>query len=75
MANIFVPTPSIKPSDLASIAHELMAFEKPVIGTRVPAPACFASFSYQPGPVHTELKATSIMEVHVPASVRSRPYA
>ena len=62
MVNIFVPTPSMGPSDLASIAHELMAFEKPVIGTRVPAPACFASFSYQPRPVHTELMPTSIRQ-------------
>lgn len=36
----------MKPSDFASIAEELIAFEKPVIGTRVPAPACFAIFSY-----------------------------
>ena len=44
MVNIFAPTPRISPSDFASIAEELMAFEKPVIGTRVPAPACLASF-------------------------------
>ena len=37
--NILAPTPIIYPSDLYSIAGETIEFAKPVIGTRVPAPA------------------------------------
>ena len=45
MVNSFAPTPNIKPSLFASIALEQTAFAKPVIGTRVPAFAYFASLS------------------------------
>ena len=73
IVNIFAPTPSIKPSDLASMADELIEFENPVMGTRVPAPACFAIFSYHPRPVRSALMPTRIMDVHVPADVSSNP--
>lgn len=39
--NIFAPTPITYPSDLYSIAGETMELAKPVIGTKVPAPANF----------------------------------
>ena len=39
MVKIFAPTPSIIPSLPESIAWLVTAFEKPVTGTKVPAPA------------------------------------
>ena len=45
MIKSFAPRPVINPSALNSIAGEETAFAKPVIGTRVPAPACFAILS------------------------------
>ena len=41
---------------MASIASEVMAFAKPVMGTRVPAPACLAILSKTPSPVKRALK-------------------
>lgn len=73
MVNIFAPTPRTYPSDFDSIAEELIELENPVMGTSVPAPACFASFSYQPSPVKNALSPTSIMDVHVPADSSSIP--
>jgi len=61
------PIPRTSPSFLNSIAGEAMAFAKPVTGTSVPAPACFASLSYQPIPVKRALRKTRIIVVHVPA--------
>ena len=49
------------------------SLENPVIGTSVPAPACFASLWYRPKPVSSTLIPISITEVHIAASVRSRP--
>ena len=54
MVKIFAPTPSTKPSLLNSIAGEVMAFEKPVIGTNVPAPATFAILSNTLKPVSND---------------------
>lgn len=42
-------------------------WQKPVMGTRVPAPALAASFWYQPGTVTTAERNTSEMLVRVPA--------
>ena len=39
--NIFAPRPVTKPSLLNSSAGETIEFAKPVIGTSVPAPACY----------------------------------
>ena len=44
IVNIFAPTPITIPSVFASIAGDATEFANPVIGTIVPAPACFASF-------------------------------
>lgn len=53
ITNIFEARPRTKPSLLNSIAGETIAFENPVIGTIVPAPANFAIRSYTPIPVKT----------------------
>ena len=45
MANILAPMPRISPSLLNSSAGETMALAKPVMGTRVPAPAWRAIWS------------------------------
>ena len=44
MMNIFAPVPSTRPSVLNSMAALTTALAKPVMGTRVPAPAFAASF-------------------------------
>ncbi len=49
--NILAPTPSTNPSALNSIAGDTTEFAKPVMGTAVPAPACFAILSKIPEPV------------------------
>ena len=59
ITNIFAPKPSIKPSLLNSIAGDTIEFAKPVIGTSVPAPACFAMLSYMPNEVSRPPKNTS----------------
>ena len=51
---IFAPTPRITPSLRESMASLVTAFEKPVTGTRVPAPACLAMLSKTPKPVSTD---------------------
>ena len=54
--NIFAPTPKTKPSERASRASEVIEFAKPVIGTRVPAPANFAILSKSPKAVRSEAR-------------------
>ena len=49
---------------MAALTTELA---KPVIGTRVPAPARTASFWYQPGTVAAADSAISVTLVSVPA--------
>lgn len=73
MVNIFAPTPKINPSVLNSTAGAAMALAKPVIGTRVPAPACFAILSYRLRPVSSADRATSDMDAAVPAISLSSP--
>ncbi len=51
MENICAAVPRIKPSCLNSRAGDTTEFAKPVIGTIVPAPACFAILSNTPMPV------------------------
>ena len=46
------PSPSSKPSLLNSRAGLVTELEKPVMGTRVPAPANLASLGYSPRPVN-----------------------
>ena len=45
----------------------------PVIGTKVPAPACLASFSYTCSPVSRADSAMSVIDTAVPASLSSSP--
>ena len=66
--NIFAPIPKTWPSLLNSIAGAVIEFEKPVIGTIVPAPACFAIVPYQFMAVQNEATAIKVIEVQVPAS-------
>ena len=51
-----VPTPAINPSLLVSIALLVTAFENPVTGTSVPAPARVAILSKNPREVATEAR-------------------
>ena len=65
---ILAPTPKINPSLDESIASETTAFENPVTGTSVPAPAYFAILSNIPNPVRTaainiRIRVTAIEEV------------
>lgn len=60
MVNIFAPTPNTNPSFLNSIAEDTMEFAKPVMGTSVPAPACFASLSNMPSPVKRAARNMSV---------------
>ena len=43
--NIFAAVPNIKPSVLNSSAGATTELAKPVMGTKVPAPPCFAILS------------------------------
>ena len=72
IVKIFAPTPSTNPSVLHSKAGDTTEFAKPVIGTSVPAPACFAIFSYKPNPVRTALVRIRIIESQVLADILSK---
>ena len=63
----------MSPSLLNSIAGETMAFAKPVMGTIVPAPACFASFSYKCRQVSRAPRNTIVMAVAAAVSSVSSP--
>ena len=72
MRNIFAVVPGIKPSLLNSIAGAVTALEKPVIGTRVPAPANLASLSYSPSAVNREARKIRLtLVIHLETSVSS----
>ena len=73
MINILAPRPSIQPSVLNSRAGAATELAKPVIGTRVPAPACFASFSYQPSAVKNAERNISVTETASDAVFCSSP--
>ena len=45
MEKSLAPRPLTKPSDLNSSAGDTMELAKPVMGTSVPAPACWAILS------------------------------
>ena len=75
MVNIFAATPSTMPSVLNSTAGAAMALANPVMGTRVPAPACLAMSSYTLSPVSRADSATSDMDAAVDASLFSKPNA
>ncbi len=85
MVNSRAPVPSTQPSGVNSMAGEVMALAKPVIGTPVPAPAYRAMRSNTPIPVSSAVKNTNVMEakleaeaavipsIVVPASIRAWP--
>lgn len=73
MVNIFAAVPRIIPSVLNSTAGAAMELANPVIGTSVPAPACFAILSYRLSPVSNADTTTSDMDAAVPAASFSRP--
>ena len=54
--------------DQSSRAGDTMALEKPVMGTRVPAPARLAMLSNTPRPVSSEARKIRVMDVQIPAS-------
>ena len=59
--NILAPTPKINPSLLLSIAALVTAFEKPVTGTKVPAPANLAILSKKPKAVEIDAKIIKVI--------------
>ena len=69
---ILAPTPRISPSLLASMAGDTTALAKPVMGTRVPAPANLAMRSKTPRPVRMAATSTRVAAVRVPASSLGR---
>lgn len=71
--NILAPTPKIKPSFLNSIAGETIEFAKPVIGTKLPAPAKAANLSYIPIPVRNAPRNTMIIETQAATSSFGSP--
>ena len=73
MENIFTQVPRTKPSVLNSMAGEAMELAKPVMGTRVPAPANLAIFSNRRQAVRATPRKTREMETAVPAAFSSSP--
>ena len=67
------PVPVTKPSLLNSRAGDTIALEKPVMGTKVPAPARLAMVSNTPRPVSSEARKIRVMDVQVPASSLPAP--
>ena len=65
--------PVMNPSLLNSRAGDTMALAKPVMGTRVPAPARLASLSNHPRPVSTAAAKTKVTDTAVPACSWSSP--
>ena len=51
--------------NVAVIDEAVIEFENPVIGTIVPAPACFAIFPYQFNAVNNELKIIKVIDTPV----------
>ena len=69
------PTPVTSPSERASMAVEATAFAKPVMGTRVPAPANFAISSNLPKPVRSTATRIRVTDAIMPESSSGRPAA
>ena len=70
---IFAPSPRIYPSVLNSSAGAATEFAKPVMGTSVPAPACFAMRSYQPRPVRRADKNIKVIDTDIEALSLDKP--
>ena len=70
---ILAPTPRMIPSLFESIASEVTALEKPVTGTKVPAPAFFAITSKRPNPVRMEARKIKKRVVSIGASLSLAP--
>ena len=73
IVNIFAPTPIIYPSDLYSIAGEMIEFANPVIGTRDPAPANLPILLNTFIEVRKALIKISDIDTIVPARVSDAP--
>ena len=71
--NILAAMPVIRPSLLKSMAGETTALEKPVMGTRGPAPPKRASLLERFRPVSSADRNTREQEVAVPAASWSSP--
>ena len=63
------PVPVTQPSALNSTAALTTELAKPVIGTRVPAPARVANFWYQPATVATVVARTEVTALRVNSAV------
>ena len=63
----------MNPSVWNSTAGAAMALAKPVMGTRVPAPACLAMSSKRLRPVSSATMATRVMDAAPEASCFSSP--
>ena len=61
---ILAPTPRTYPSERESIAGDATALAKPVMGSRVPAPARLAILSYTPMPVRITDKKIRVIELN-----------
>lgn len=70
---MFAPVPMIIPSDLNSRAGETTEFANPVIGTIVPAPACFAILSKTPIPVRIAAITINVDGVNALTASSERP--
>ena len=70
---IFAPSPRIYPSVLNSRAGAATEFAKPVMGTSVPAPACFAMRSYQPRPVRSADQNIKVIDTDIEALSLDKP--
>ena len=75
MANSFAHVPVMIFSLLNSIAGETTAFAKPVIGTSVPAPQCWAILSYTPTAVRVADRPMSVTLTKPRACVSGSPAA
>ena len=73
IVKIFAPVPRTYPSVLASSAGATTELAKPVMGTMVPAPACFAILGYMSRPVKRAPKKISVIEVAAAAFYSARP--
>ena len=69
MVKILAPSPKTNPSDLNSMAGDATALANPVMGTNVPAPACFAKLSYTSNAVSSTLAAMSTTQHNMRASL------
>ena len=73
MVNIFAPVPRTYPSVFASSAGATTELANPVMGTTVPAPACFAILGYMSRPVSSAPRNTRVIEAADAALSSDKP--